>query len=152
MLKKIASVLAATALLVSGVVVGANLADTPAPLRATPTAAGYTDVQYGGAIRCVNGVWGTINDSGHMSEGITSVTATSTYVQVNHVHVDKVGTAMYGWDNDYPLNGIYVTGASGGLDYDRFSFLKNGSLLNPAYACQDWTNVWVKANGYVTAP
>ena len=109
-----------------------------------------SEVHYGGAIRCTNGVWGTIEDAGHQSEGITSVTATSTYVQVNHTHVDKVRTAMYGWDNDYPMNGFYVTGASGGTDFDRFYFLKNGSRVDPATACDlAYTNVWVDGSGYV---
>src|SRR6476661_6183376 len=81
--KKAAAVLSAALLLVAGVAVGTNLNDSRTPLRAQNTAAGYNDVTYGGAVRCVNGVWGTINDAGHMSEGITSVTATSTYVQVN---------------------------------------------------------------------
>lgn len=139
------------ALALGAYVVGATTSPGPAVTRTAATA--DVQVTYGGAIRCTNGVWSAITDAAHEPEGITSVTATSTYVQVNHVHVDKVLTAMYGWDNDYPMNGFYVTGASGGTDYDRFYFLKNGSRVDPATACDlAYTNVWVDGRGWVTTP
>lgn len=155
MFKKIASVVAGAALLVGGVAVGSNLAQSPAPTKvhAQATAVTQTPVEYYGAIRCENGVWSAIEDSGHTPVGIGTITATSTYVQVNHTHVDKVGKAQYSGDNDYPNYGIVVNGASGGLDYDRFTFFKNGALLNPASACDKaYTNVWVDGKGYLETP
>lgn len=140
---------------VLGLVGGATHASAPTkPVGFAAITAADLNVEYAGAIRCTNGVWETIEDAGHAPVGITSVSATSTYVQVNHVHVDKVVLAQYTPDNDFPLNGIVVTGASGGLDFDRVYFMKNGALTSPATACAAtaWGNVWVDGKGFVTTP
>lgn len=99
---------------------------------------------YQGAIRCTGGVWAPIADSGHQPTGIGTITATSTYLQVDHVAVPKVGSVQANGDSDYQLQGITVPGASGGLSYDRLQFFRNGQLISPAAACDlPYTNVWI---------
>lgn len=150
------SVLAAAALF-SAAPTPAAAAPAAAPAvsaqaAAVQAAAGTgTVIEYWGAIRCTGGKWAALNDSGHRSQGITSVTATSTYVQVNHAHVDKIFLTQYTGDNDYPRFGIFVTGASASYNYDRFFFRKNGAAISPAAACDlQSTNVWVYGMGLDT--
>lgn len=99
---------------------------------------------YQGAIRCAGGVWSAIADSGHQPVGIGTITASSTYLTIDHVAVTKVGSVQANGDSDYQLQGITVPGASGGLTYDRIQFFRNGALISPAAACDlPYTNVWI---------
>lgn len=97
------------------------------------------------AIRCTNGRWAAIADSGHTPHGIVKVTATSTYITIYHAPLDPVGSMQVTADYDYNAHGITV-GASVGNTYTRVNFVKDDRVLNPTtQACQPWTNLWVTA-------
>jgi hypothetical protein len=117
------------------------LAAVPALATDYPSPTGGPTVS--GAIRCTNGHWSAIDDSGHTPHGITKVTATSTYVTIYHDRMDPVGSMQVTADYDYNRLGITV-GASVGITTTRVNFVKDGRTLNPStQACQPWTNVWV---------
>jgi hypothetical protein len=68
-----------------------------------------------GTIRNNGGTtWATINDAAHTPVGVTSITQTTTAVEINYAPATKIVTFMCGTDETYAMQGLRV-GASVGL-------------------------------------
>jgi hypothetical protein len=107
---------------------------------ATAVSTNTPDVQ--GAIRCTNGQYDVISDSGHTPRGITNVVTGTDRITVYYTPMATVGSMQATADETYVIND-YAVGASVGTDRVVLFLAKGGVKVSPASACLAYSNIWL---------
>lgn len=122
---------------------------SPADARRSVGSVGQVEV--GGVLRNTGSGWYVLNDAAHESSGLTTITQTATYIEVNHpVGALKVHELQVTPDEYYASVGIRV-GASVGLTYTRIFFYQGTSAtpVNPATLTASNGNLWLSGSFWV---
>jgi hypothetical protein len=115
----------------------------------------FAYLQLGGVIRCTNGVWGLINDAGHIPKGITSVSnANNSGFKINFsITADRVIDFSTSIDETYSASNLCIScGASVGFAHAIIllhktlivnNILQKSSLTHTEASIPS-SNIWVK--------